>query len=96
MKEKHACKNDTPERDNHRFVQSSSSNVQKLKVEELARQHWRNSRKIWSEWESGLDQPRKKIRFKFENGWLQQDKFQDVVQRVWNQPLKGESAIEKW
>jgi hypothetical protein len=34
MKEKHACKNDTPEKDNHRFVQSSSSNVQKLR--------WRN------------------------------------------------------
>jgi hypothetical protein len=47
-------------------------------------------------WESGIDHPSGKARFKFENWWFQQANFQEMVQGIWSQPVKGETTIEVW
>jgi hypothetical protein len=45
-------------------------------------------------WESGIDHPSGKARFKFENWWFQQANFQEMVQGIWSQTVKGETTIE--
>ena len=37
-----------------------------------------------------------KHQFKFELGWLLRDGFDDLVKRIWSQPVVGDSVIQRW
>jgi hypothetical protein len=47
-------------------------------------------------WEAGLDQPKKRFRFKFEKWWLRHKDFEKLVGSVWNSLVVGERAIDRW
>jgi hypothetical protein len=47
-------------------------------------------------WEAELDQPKKRFRFKFEKWWPQHKDFEKLVESVWNSPVAGERAIDRW
>ena len=37
-----------------------------------------------------------KPQFKFELGWLLRDDFDDLVKKIWSQPVVGDSARQQW
>ena len=45
---------------------------------------------------TGSLQPPVKPQFKFELGWLLRDGFDDLVKRIWSQPVVGDSGIQRW
>jgi hypothetical protein len=47
-------------------------------------------------WEFGEGQTRNRPRFKFEKWWLMQLEFKQIVSKVWNSPIKGENALDRW
>jgi hypothetical protein len=47
-------------------------------------------------WESGQEQDRRKPRFKFEKWWLKHAGFRDLVEKCWNNPVEGNSAVDRW
>ena len=40
--------------------------------------------------------PPAKSQFKFELGWLLRDGFDDLVKKIWSQPVVGASAVQRW
>ena len=45
---------------------------------------------------TGTLKPTVKPQFKFELGWLLRDGFDDLVKRIWAQPVVGANAIQRW
>ena len=45
---------------------------------------------------TGTLKPPVKSQFKFELGWLLREAFDDLVKRIWAQPVVGDSAIKRW
>ena len=45
---------------------------------------------------TGTTRPQCKRQFKFELGWLQREGFYDMVKMVWERPVAGQSAIQRW
>jgi hypothetical protein len=45
---------------------------------------------------TGTLRPLHKHPFKFELGWLQREGFHDMVKKVWERPVSGNSPIVRW
>jgi hypothetical protein len=44
---------------------------------------------------TGIPKPPSNHRFKFELGWLQQDRFHELVKTVWDRPVSATSPIQR-
>jgi hypothetical protein len=47
-------------------------------------------------WDDGIAQERKKYRFKVEKWWLHHEEFCTLVENIWNTPIDGKRAIDRW
>lgn len=47
-------------------------------------------------WESGDDSVKMKPRFKFENWWIREEGFQEIVLKSWMTPVNKDSFIDIW
>jgi hypothetical protein len=45
---------------------------------------------------TGTPSSQRRRPFKFELGWLLRDGFLDMVKKVWQNPVAGSTAIERW
>jgi hypothetical protein len=45
---------------------------------------------------TGTPRPLHKRPFKFELEWLQRDGFHDMVKKVWERPVSGNTPISRW
>ena len=45
---------------------------------------------------SGIPKPQCKPRFKFELGWLHREGFHEMVKRIWEGPVVGDTPIQRW
>ena len=45
---------------------------------------------------TGMPRPPCKPRFKFELGWLHREGFHDMVKRIWELPVAGDTPIQRW
>jgi uncharacterized protein YdcH (DUF465 family) len=46
-------------------------------------------------WDSGLNHTPKPSSYKFEKWWLLREDFRDLVEKTWNAPTKGKTAIDR-
>jgi uncharacterized protein YdcH (DUF465 family) len=47
-------------------------------------------------WNSGLSRILKATSYKFEKWWVLREDFRELVEKSWNAPTKGKTAIDKW
>ena len=45
---------------------------------------------------TGVPRPQCKPRFKFELGWLHREGFHEMVKRIWEKPVAGDTPIQRW
>ena len=45
---------------------------------------------------TGIPRPQCKPRFKFELGWLHREGFHEMVKRIWERPVAGDTPIQRW
>ena len=45
---------------------------------------------------TGMPTPPCKPRFKFELGWLHREGFHELVKRIWERPVVGDTPIKRW
>jgi hypothetical protein len=47
-------------------------------------------------WEDGMGQVKKNHRFKIEKWWIQHEEFAKLVEKIWNAPVDGQRAMDRW
>ena len=45
---------------------------------------------------TGMPRPPCNPRFKFELGWLHREGFHEMVKRIWERPVAGDTLIQRW